>query len=140
MQAWGTLDAYISQVSSVGGEAMSMADLMVLNNDGETPELETALDYSENLLRQSLQKGRAEDSGVQKAESKEKIQSVLQMRRPGKPSPKSKAQVEKTWRHWAVFSLGVPRFGWQRFIRWSQHFLRLQRDDPHLQVLQSSSR
>jgi len=53
LQAWGILDAYNHQVDAVQGVAMSMVDLMVLNSDGETPELEMAYDLEESLLRQS---------------------------------------------------------------------------------------
>jgi len=53
LQAWGTLDAYNTQLDRVGGQPMSMVDLMVLNSDGETPELEMAYDFQETLLRQS---------------------------------------------------------------------------------------
>lgn len=53
LQAWGILDAYNVQVDSVRGKPMSMVDLMVLNSDGETPELEMAYDLEEQLLRQS---------------------------------------------------------------------------------------
>jgi len=53
LQAWGTLDAYNRQVALVKGKRMSMVDLLVLNSDGETPELEMAYDMEESLLRQS---------------------------------------------------------------------------------------
>lgn len=53
LQAWGTLDAYNRQVALVKGKAMSMVDLLVLNSDGETPELEMGYDMEESLLRQS---------------------------------------------------------------------------------------
>jgi len=57
LQAWGTLDAYNRQVALVKGKAMSMVDLLVLNSDGETPELEMAYDMEESLLRQSQTEG-----------------------------------------------------------------------------------
>jgi hypothetical protein len=53
LQSWGMLDAYNRQVKQVNGQAMSMVDLLILNSDGETPELETAYDMEEFLLRQS---------------------------------------------------------------------------------------
>eukprot|EP00927_Polykrikos_kofoidii_P059848 TRINITY_DN5496_c0_g2_i1.p1 TRINITY_DN5496_c0_g2~~TRINITY_DN5496_c0_g2_i1.p1 ORF type:complete len:685 (-),score=106.20 TRINITY_DN5496_c0_g2_i1:200-2254(-) len=53
LQSWGVLDGYNRQVDTVGGKPMSMIDLMVLSSDGETPELETAYDEEETLLRQS---------------------------------------------------------------------------------------
>jgi len=53
VQAWGLLDAYNRQVDQVKGKPMSMVDLMILNSDGETPELEMAYDMEEALLRQS---------------------------------------------------------------------------------------
>mmetsp|Transcript_110145 Transcript_110145/g.306917 ORF Transcript_110145/g.306917 Transcript_110145/m.306917 type:complete len:717 (+) Transcript_110145:193-2343(+) len=53
LQAWGILDAYNHQVDGVKGQAMSLVDLLVLNSDGETPELEMAYDLEEELLRQS---------------------------------------------------------------------------------------
>jgi hypothetical protein len=53
VQAWGLLDAYNHKVAQVKGTPMSMVDLMILNSDGETPELETAYDMEETLLRQS---------------------------------------------------------------------------------------
>jgi len=50
LQSWGVLDGY----NAVHPEdPMSLVDLMVLNSDGETPELEMALDLEESLLRQS---------------------------------------------------------------------------------------
>eukprot|EP00972_Heterocapsa_arctica_P079506 11716564-Heterocapsa_arctica.AAC.1 len=51
LQAWGTLDAYNRQASGVNGAPMSLVDLIVLNSDGETPELMQAFDMEENLLR-----------------------------------------------------------------------------------------
>jgi len=62
LQAWGTLDAYNREVSHVRGRPMSMVDLMILNSDGETPELEVAFDMEEYLLRQSQRDGEAEPS------------------------------------------------------------------------------
>merc|ERR1740129_2557946 len=53
LQAWGTLDAYNRQAEGVKGKPMSMVDFIVLNSDGETPELELAYDMEESLLRQS---------------------------------------------------------------------------------------
>jgi len=53
LQSWGMLDAYNLQVDRVKGKAMSMVNLLVLNSDGETPELQVAYDAEEVLLRQS---------------------------------------------------------------------------------------
>mmetsp|Transcript_40477 Transcript_40477/g.120033 ORF Transcript_40477/g.120033 Transcript_40477/m.120033 type:complete len:663 (-) Transcript_40477:137-2125(-) len=61
LQAWGTLDAYNHQASSVNGQPMSLVDLIVLNSDGETPELEMAFDMEETLLRKSQNGGASED-------------------------------------------------------------------------------
>lgn len=52
-QVWGILDAYNLHASSVAGFPLSMIDLLILNADGETPELEMAYDMEEFLLRQS---------------------------------------------------------------------------------------
>lgn len=57
MQSWGMLDAYNRQVDHFKGKPMSMVDLMVLNSDGETPELEVAYDMEEYALRQSEHDG-----------------------------------------------------------------------------------
>eukprot|EP00446_Apocalathium_sp_SHHI-4_P036828 CAMPEP_0177320702 /NCGR_PEP_ID=MMETSP0368-20130122/15275_1 /TAXON_ID=447022 ORGANISM="Scrippsiella hangoei-like, Strain SHHI-4" /NCGR_SAMPLE_ID=MMETSP0368 /ASSEMBLY_ACC=CAM_ASM_000363 /LENGTH=843 /DNA_ID=CAMNT_0018780269 /DNA_START=61 /DNA_END=2596 /DNA_ORIENTATION=+ len=61
MQAWGTLDAYNTRVGDVHDKQMSMIDLLVLNSDGETPELEMAFDSEEYLLRQSQHDGDSDD-------------------------------------------------------------------------------
>jgi hypothetical protein len=61
LQSWGMLDGYNRQVEKVKGNAMSMVDLLVLNSDGETPELETAYDMEEFVLRQS-QRGDSDDT------------------------------------------------------------------------------
>jgi len=53
LQSWGMLDAFNRQAVQVKGKAMSMVDLLILNSDGETPELEVAYDMEETLLRQS---------------------------------------------------------------------------------------
>jgi len=53
LQSWGMLDAYNLQVERVKGKPMSMVHLLILNSDGETPELEVAYDAEEVLLRQS---------------------------------------------------------------------------------------
>merc|ERR1719174_3551395 len=50
LQTWGVLDGYNAVVP---GDKMSMVDLFILNSDGETPELEMALDMEEALLRES---------------------------------------------------------------------------------------
>lgn len=50
LQSWGVLDGY----NAVHPEdQMSLVDLFILNSDGETPELEMALDLEESLLRES---------------------------------------------------------------------------------------
>lgn len=61
-QAWGILDAYNQHATSVKGTALSMIDLLILNADGETPELEMAYDMEEFLLRQSEHEGGDADS------------------------------------------------------------------------------
>jgi len=53
VQALGMVDAFNRQADQVKGKPMSMVDLLVLNSDGETPELEMAYDMEEVLLRQS---------------------------------------------------------------------------------------
>jgi len=53
LQSWGMLDAYNQQVDRVKGTAMSMIHLLILNSDGETPELQVAYDAQEVLLRES---------------------------------------------------------------------------------------
>lgn len=53
LQSWGMLDAYNLQVDRVKGTPMSMVNLLILNSDGETPELEVAYDAEEVMLRQS---------------------------------------------------------------------------------------
>jgi len=53
LQSWGILDAYNLRARDVADKPMSLVDLMVLNSDGETPELEMAYDNEEFLLRQS---------------------------------------------------------------------------------------
>lgn len=66
LQAWGILDAYNRQVGYVEGKAMSMVDLLILNSDGETPELEVAYDMEEELLRQSNKEdGNASDAQLE---------------------------------------------------------------------------
>lgn len=60
LQSWGMLDGYNRQVEQVKGQAVSMVDLLILNSDGETPELETAYDMEESILRQS-QRGESSD-------------------------------------------------------------------------------
>jgi hypothetical protein len=62
LQSWGMLDAYNRQVQQVKGTPMSMVDLLILNSDGETPELETAYDMEEALLRQSERENPGEDN------------------------------------------------------------------------------
>jgi hypothetical protein len=57
LQAWGILDAYNQHVDKVKGVPMSMVDLLILNADGETPELEMAYDSQEVILRQSIRDG-----------------------------------------------------------------------------------
>merc|ERR1719158_2676754 len=51
LQAWGILDAYNQQAEQLHGTPMSMVDLLILNSDGETPELEMAYDFQEVALR-----------------------------------------------------------------------------------------
>mmetsp|Transcript_15841 Transcript_15841/g.28893 ORF Transcript_15841/g.28893 Transcript_15841/m.28893 type:complete len:682 (+) Transcript_15841:71-2116(+) len=53
LQSWGMLDAFNQRAKSAGWDSMSMVDFMILNSDGETPELMTAYDMEENLLRMS---------------------------------------------------------------------------------------
>merc|ERR1719185_20165 len=53
LQTWGVLDGYNAMTP---GDQMSLVDLFILNSDGETPELEMALDMEETLLRQSTRK------------------------------------------------------------------------------------
>lgn len=53
LQLWGILDAYNTRALTVNYEAISMVDLLILNSDGETPELEMAYDNEEVLLRNS---------------------------------------------------------------------------------------
>lgn len=62
MQSWGMMDAYNRQVDHVKGKPMSLVDLLILNSDGETPELETAYDMEEYLLRQSERDGDADSA------------------------------------------------------------------------------
>jgi hypothetical protein len=57
LQAWGIVDAYNQHVDQVHGTPMSMVDMMILNSDGETPELEKAYDFQEVLLRQANREG-----------------------------------------------------------------------------------
>lgn len=53
VQAWGLMDAYNLHAQKVGGTNMSLVDVLILNSDGETPELEKAYDLEEVLLRKS---------------------------------------------------------------------------------------
>mmetsp|Transcript_26259 Transcript_26259/g.50328 ORF Transcript_26259/g.50328 Transcript_26259/m.50328 type:complete len:676 (+) Transcript_26259:53-2080(+) len=52
LQGFGIMDAYNLHAANLKGKPMSFVDLMVLNSDGETPELEMAYDFNEVLLRQ----------------------------------------------------------------------------------------
>jgi hypothetical protein len=52
LQTWGVLDGY-NAATTDPDDKMSLVDLFILNSDGETPELEMALDMEESLLRQS---------------------------------------------------------------------------------------
>merc|ERR1719487_2000622 len=63
LQSWGMLDAFNLQVDKVAGRPMSFVDLMILNSDGETPELEMAYDMEESLLRQSEHDSASDDAG-----------------------------------------------------------------------------
>mmetsp|Transcript_161013 Transcript_161013/g.283761 ORF Transcript_161013/g.283761 Transcript_161013/m.283761 type:complete len:689 (+) Transcript_161013:103-2169(+) len=60
MQSWGMMDAYNRQVDHVKGTPVSLVDLIILNSDGETPELEVAYDMQEYLLRESERDGDAD--------------------------------------------------------------------------------
>lgn len=52
LQGFGIMDAYNLHAANMKGLPMSFVDLLVLNSDGETPELEMAYDFNEVLLRQ----------------------------------------------------------------------------------------
>lgn len=58
LQLWGVLDGY----NAVSDDKMSLVDLMILNADGQTPELEMAEDLEETLLRQSTENPEAEET------------------------------------------------------------------------------
>eukprot|EP00933_Yihiella_yeosuensis_P071557 TRINITY_DN79766_c0_g1_i1.p1 TRINITY_DN79766_c0_g1~~TRINITY_DN79766_c0_g1_i1.p1 ORF type:complete len:656 (+),score=180.85 TRINITY_DN79766_c0_g1_i1:128-2095(+) len=93
LQAWGTLDGYNHEVDHVKGKKMAMVDLLVMNSDGETPELEEAFDYGEVALRESKQEG---GDGVSLIEKK----SITKRLRGKKPQVKmTPEQVQKYWRH-----------------------------------------
>jgi hypothetical protein len=64
LQAWGILDAYNLHAEKVEGVPMSMVDLLILNSDGETPELEMAYDAQEVMLRESIRDGDDSDTSV----------------------------------------------------------------------------
>jgi len=53
VQAWGLLDSYNQHADNMKGVPMSLVDLLILNSDGETPELEMAYDFQEVALRQA---------------------------------------------------------------------------------------
>merc|ERR1719316_356199 len=65
LQAWGILDSFNREVDGVKGKPMSMVDMMMLNSDGETPELEIAYDMEEFLLRQSEREGDNADNSTE---------------------------------------------------------------------------
>jgi len=88
LQAWGTLDAYNRQVGTVKGKAMSMVDLLVLNSDGETPELEMAYDMDESLLRRSQHDNSTDDAD---------LDSSTNSTDGGAPTPQ--AFLQRTVRH-----------------------------------------
>lgn len=102
LQVWGILDGYNTQVDKVNGTAMSMVDLLVLNSDGETPELEMAYDLEEQLLRES----EAEDAANSNS-SNSTAQAFLQRgaHRTVVSSKRAQRQLalrrlnEKAWRH-----------------------------------------
>lgn len=53
LQGFGIMDAYNLHAASMNGSPMSFVDFLILNSDGETPELEMAYDSDEVLLRES---------------------------------------------------------------------------------------
>eukprot|EP00405_Crypthecodinium_cohnii_P018229 CAMPEP_0206465068 /NCGR_PEP_ID=MMETSP0324_2-20121206/27600_1 /ASSEMBLY_ACC=CAM_ASM_000836 /TAXON_ID=2866 /ORGANISM="Crypthecodinium cohnii, Strain Seligo" /LENGTH=663 /DNA_ID=CAMNT_0053937837 /DNA_START=47 /DNA_END=2036 /DNA_ORIENTATION=+ len=66
MQAWGILDAFNERAkTSLKAETMSLVDLLILNSDGETPELEMAYDSEEFLLRQSQHDNSSTDDSAE---------------------------------------------------------------------------
>lgn len=67
LQTWGVLDGYNAMTP---GDQMSLVDLFILNSDGETPELEMALDMEEALLRQSTRDEPGELSFLQTPSSR----------------------------------------------------------------------
>jgi hypothetical protein len=94
LQSWGMMDAYNRQVEQVKGQPMSMVDLLILSSDGETPELESASDMDEFLLRQSQR----DDPGYSPDDDASGKQSFLQQRathqRRSKPKM-SKSSLQK---------------------------------------------
>jgi hypothetical protein len=70
LQTWGTMDAYNRQVDVVGGTPMSLADMIILSSDGETPDLEMAYDREEALLRESQKEDAANGVGPDAPEAK----------------------------------------------------------------------
>jgi hypothetical protein len=61
LQSWGVLDGFNRRIGNIKGKQMSMVEMLVLNSDGETPELEMAYDMEESLLRQSQRDPDADD-------------------------------------------------------------------------------
>jgi hypothetical protein len=61
LQTWGVLDGY-NAATTDPDDKMSLVDLFILNSDGETPELEMALDMEETLLRQSTREDPSADT------------------------------------------------------------------------------
>lgn len=61
LQTWGILDAVNSRAKEIGREPISMVDFLIMNGDGETPEMMMAYDMQEYLLRESEHDGGDKD-------------------------------------------------------------------------------
>jgi len=82
LQGFGIMDAYNLHASSLSGTPMSFVDLLVLNSDGETPELEMAYDFNEVALREAQADcSEAGDCGDEDASFVQEKRSVKRSRR-----------------------------------------------------------
>lgn len=119
LQAWGIMDAYNAYVDSMDGKPMSMVDLLVLNSDGETPELEMAYDSQEVMLRESERDGITDDSDDSSDSKKSKGKSFLQRKRAAQ-------------RHRAARK---RRHGWQGMLAPGQDLMSKARERRHRKLM-----
>jgi len=113
LQGFGIMDAYNRHAANMSGLPMSFVDLLVLNSDGETPELEMAYDFNEVLLRQD---GGGDDNADAFVQERHAVKRTRYIRGALEPSTvKAAIAREKVRRKEAARRLRAdPEAEWRR--------------------------